>query len=118
MEDETLEVIDETLEEIIPVPSDEEAGSSSAEPDTQESPEELTGEYDDTTEESQEEYVTPDMLESILAEYSESAAADEELVTVWDKPLEEYSVSEGLLLVIFIMLLWLVISRQIGGIFK
>lgn len=39
-------------------------------------------------------------------------------LTIWDKPLNDYSVQEGLLLFIFILLLWLVISRFFGGIFK
>lgn len=38
--------------------------------------------------------------------------------TLWEKPISEYSVQEGLLLFIFILLLWLVISRFFGGIFK
>lgn len=38
--------------------------------------------------------------------------------TLWEKPISEYSVQEGLLLFIFILLLWLVISRFLGGIFK
>lgn len=38
--------------------------------------------------------------------------------TLWEKSISEYSVQEGLLLFIFILLLWLVISRFFGGIFK
>lgn len=39
-------------------------------------------------------------------------------VSIFDKPLEQYTVSESLGLLIFILLLWLVISRQIGGVFR
>lgn len=39
-------------------------------------------------------------------------------VSILDKPLEDYTTSESLCLLIFILLLWLVISRAIGGVFK
>lgn len=42
----------------------------------------------------------------------------EEEYTLWNKPLEKYSVVEGLLLMIFILVLWLVTSRLIGGVIK
>lgn len=38
--------------------------------------------------------------------------------SIWEKPINDYTPTEGILLLIFILLLWLVIKQFIGGIFK
>lgn len=109
---EEMETVSQESGETENLDSSEEAGETVPEET------EILEETEETPDESSEEYVTPDMLESLLAVYSETATADEELVTLWDKPISDYSTSEGLLLVVVILLLWMVISRQIGGVFK
>lgn len=84
--------------------------------------EELLQDNDEFTENGESDTVSEDFdisaLVQSLLENQDNAENNEVVYTIWDKPFEEYSVTEGFLLFIFILLLWLVISRQIGGVFK
>ena len=61
-------------------------------------------------------YVTQDDFYEFKEELFEEIREEE--FSLWDKPFDKYTVSEGYLLLIFILLLWLVISRLIGGVIK
>lgn len=61
-------------------------------------------------------YVTQEDLYQFKEELFSEIREDE--YTLWNKPLDKYSVTEGLLLMIFALVLWLVTSRLIGGVIK
>uniref|UniRef100_UPI0040574820 hypothetical protein n=1 Tax=Acetatifactor sp. TaxID=1872090 RepID=UPI0040574820 len=81
----------------------------------EELPEEL---QEETTEVLEIDYVTTEDLQNMTKELIEVMTEEETVQTIWDKPIEEYTPTEGMLLILVVIALWFVIKQFIGGIFK